>query len=178
MTRPYIIIRRFAYEEPHHLNLVIWASNGVFTGSLEYYCNADDLARIGVRLMAFPERSGDVFTYELGSCRPEDRFAFHFLLRASTLDSAGHCALQLTMNNNQPQPNDGACSFSISTEAAAINRLGRLFKGFAELKHTDLRWLETEGELLTPTPNAEQNACSEPRGSASVPGWTSFSRGR
>ncbi len=77
MSPPFIIIRRHPYEEPYHLNLVITASNGVFAGTLEYYCNATDLTEMGSKLMSFPERIGDTYSYELGSPRPEDRFAFH-----------------------------------------------------------------------------------------------------
>jgi hypothetical protein len=65
-----------------------------------------------------------------------------------TLDSAGHCALQLTLNNNRPSPDDGSCSFSIRAEPAAINRLGRLLTAFGELKHSELRWSDTDGELM------------------------------
>jgi len=148
MTPPFIIIRRYPYEEPYHLNLVISASNGAMSGTLEYYCNAEDLIKVGDHLAAFPGQHDDSYTYELGSPRPEDRFAFHFVLRAATLDSAGHCALQFTMSNNRPLPDDMSCSFSIRAEPAAINRLGRLLRAFGDLKHLELRWSDTDGELV------------------------------
>ena len=80
MSQPFISIRRQPYEEPYHLNLVISASNGVLIGSLEYYCSAGDLEKVGSKLAAFPERVGDSYFYKLGSPRPEDRFAFHLVL--------------------------------------------------------------------------------------------------
>jgi hypothetical protein len=135
---------------------------------LEYYCNADDLTEMGSKLMAFPERIGDTYSYELGSPRSEDRFAFHFVLRAHTLDSAGRCALQISMNNNRQQPDDSSCSFSIRTEAAAINRLGRLLKTFGELKHTTLHWSETAGELLTGEPTTSAEADGPASGSRQI----------
>lgn len=147
MRSPFIIIRRHPYEEPYHLRLVITASNGVFAGTLEYYCKADDLAEIGRNLTVFPRTIEDTYSYELGSPRP-DKFAFHFVLRADTLDSAGHCALHISMKNNREQPNDCSCSFSIRTEPGAINLLGRLLTTFGELKHRTLRWSETSGDLL------------------------------
>ncbi|MEN9600901.1 MAG: hypothetical protein RIS56_507 [Verrucomicrobiota bacterium] len=161
MKPPFIIIHRHPYEEPYHLNLVISASNGVMSGTLEYYCNAEDLGEVGGKLAVFPERKGDTYVYELGSPRPEDRFAFHFALRTSTLDSAGHCALQLTMNNNRPSPDDVSCSFSIRAEPAAINRLGRLLTAFGELMHSELRWSDTDGELIE-----GQTTIAEPDGPA------------
>jgi hypothetical protein len=148
MNPAFIIIRRQPYEEPYHLRLVITASNGVFGGTLEYYCNALDLIDMGTKLMAFPASIGDSYSYELGSPRPEDRFAFHFVLRAYTMDSSGHCALHISLNNNRREPDDSSCSFSIRTEASAINRLGHLLKTFGKLKHRTLRWSEKSGDLL------------------------------
>ena len=147
MTPPFITLRRIPYEEPYHLCLVISASNGEYSGSLEYYCNAKDVAEVGNRLAAFPEMVGDDYTYELGSPRPEDRFAHHLILRVFTVDSAGHSALQIVMNNNRKPPDDCSCSFTIPAEVSAINRLGRLFKTFGELKHEMLRWSTTKGGL-------------------------------
>lgn len=148
MNPPFIVIHRHPYEEPYHLNLVISASNGEMRGTLEYYCNAADLKDVGSRLAAFPQKTEDSYVYELGTPRPEDQFAFHFAIRISSLDSAGHCALQLTMNNNRPSPDDLSCSFSIRAEPAAINRLGRLLTAFGDLKHSELRWSDTDGELI------------------------------
>lgn len=118
------------------------------SGTLEYYCNAEDLTEVGDTLAAFPRQPDDSYTYELGSPKPEDRFAFHFALRAATLGSTGHCALQFTMSNNGPPPDDMSCSFSIRAEPAAINRLGRLLSAFGDLKHFELRWSDTDGELV------------------------------
>lgn len=148
MKPPFITIRRKPYEEPYHLNLVISASNGVASGALEYYCNAEDLREIGGRLAGFPEKVDDVFVYEVGSPRPEDRFAHYLMLRVTALDYARRCVLQLTMNNNRPSPDDVSCSFSIRAETAAVNRLGRLLTVFGELNRLELRWSDTDGELV------------------------------
>lgn len=148
MRPPFIILRRQPYEEPYHLNLVVSAGNGTTGGTLEYYCNAEDVGKLGSRLAEFPKKRRDNYVYELGSPRQEDNFAFHFALRALTLDSAGHCALQIVMNNNLPPPDDLACSFSIRAEPAAVNRLGRLLREFGALKHLELRWSDSEGELV------------------------------
>jgi hypothetical protein len=109
MSSSSIVIRRHPYEEPRHLNLVISATHGGFAGTLDYYCSATDLVEIGTRLMAFPERTGDNYVYERGSTHPEDRWAYYFSLRAFTVDSSGHCALQITMNNNASRPDACAC---------------------------------------------------------------------
>ena len=144
-----IQIKRVPYEEPYHANLVFSASNGVFDGFLEYYCNASDLKDLGKALRAFPKRVPDTFSYEIGSTKPEDNFAYHFALHAYTTDNSGHCALQVVIDNNQARPDEGACRFSIQAEPAAINRLGDLLTEFAGLKHHELIWtVSGKGDAL------------------------------
>jgi hypothetical protein len=149
MVRPFIVMRRYPYEEPYHLRLVLSAGNGVFAGSLEYYCNADDLAAVGHRLMTFPTKVGDSYAYELGSFKEEDRFAFHLLLNVRTSDSAGHCSLRISMSNNRPEPDKGSCTFCIQIEPSAVNRLGSLLRAFGELKHLELRWSDVDSGLFS-----------------------------
>ncbi len=49
----------------------------------------------------------------------------------------------MSCNTTPPQ----ACEFSITTEAAAINRLGYLFERFAKLEHLELKWASMTAEL-------------------------------
>jgi hypothetical protein len=145
-----IEIKRFPYEEPYHVHLFFSASNGVFDGFLEYYCNASDLKDIGKALRSFPKKVPNAYSCEIGSTRPEDNFAYHFALHAYTTDNLGHCALQVVIDNNQDRPYEGACRFSIKAEPAAINRLGKLLTDFAKLKHQQLNWtVSGEGDGLT-----------------------------
>jgi hypothetical protein len=144
-----IQIKRVPYEEPYHVNHVFTASNGVFNGFLEYYCVASDLKDIGTALRAFPTKVPNAYSYEIGSTRPEDNFAYHFALHAYTTDCSGHCALQVVIDNNQDRPDEGVCRFSIRAEPAAINRLGNLLMEFANLKHHELNWtVSGEGDAL------------------------------
>ncbi len=145
VKKPSIVLQRYPYEEPHHLNLVLIASNDTFSGSLEYYCNADDLKEIGNTLKHFPKQVPDKYVYKLGSQAKEDNFAFFLELNAFTTDSAGHCALSVAINNNQQGPDSAACHFCMRTEASAINHLGNLLIQFGKLQHFELVW-ETSGE--------------------------------
>jgi hypothetical protein len=118
------------------------------SGTLDYYCNADDLKIIGNGLANFPKHIGDEYKYEIGSPNPKDRWAYHFMLRAITINMSGHCALQVVMNNNRHEPPDAcSCNFSIKAEPAAINRLGNLFLRFADLNYRKFTWTETEESL-------------------------------
>ena len=135
-----IQIERFPYEEPYLVNLGLTASNGNFQGTLEFFCNASELADIGKALSAVRKTIPDEYSYEIGSTKPEDRFAYYFALRVYTRGLRGNCAHQVVINNNQQEPDEGACRFSIQTDRVAINRLGALLLEFAELKHRQLHW--------------------------------------
>ena len=148
MNNAGIKITRFPYEEPYHLRLVIEASNGNLNGCLEYYCNASDLKGLGHKMSKFSGKKDEKIAYKLGSERPEDRFAFFFGLEIAALDSVGHCAIKLQMNNNRPMPYTEVCGFCISADLGDINRLGSLFSTFAKLEHQILKWSVGEGELL------------------------------
>jgi len=140
-------VERFIYEELHPLHLQFSATNGVFSGSFDDYWGVGNLEEIGNGLTNFPKRIGDEYKYEAGSSRLEDNYAYHFILRAYTTGSSGHCALQFTINKNSSPPHEGICTFSIPAEVAAINRLGKLFCRFAKLEHHKFVWTETDESL-------------------------------
>jgi hypothetical protein len=143
----YIKIIRKPYEEPHQLNLLIDASNGVQRAQLEFYDIRLSLIKVADRLENFPRHRDDVFVWELGSERPEDRWGFYFRFRAFTLDSIGHGAIQLRFNNNSPLPYREISEFCIQAVSADFNRLGQLFREFSKLEHKTLEWTVTEGHL-------------------------------
>src|SRR5262249_39295897 len=125
---------------------------------LEFYLNANALVGWADAMEHFPKHQGSVFLFELGSEKPEDRFAFYFRLRLFTVDSAGHCAIQFRFNNNQALPEREISEFCSLTEAAKINRLGSLCREFAKLRHSVLRWSLTDGKLYESIQEAEQAA--------------------
>ena len=148
MTDTGIKISRAPYEEPYHLNLKISASNGRLSGELEYYCNADDLPRIGQEMRAYTGKKDADIVYELGSEKPEDRFAFFLSLRVQAIDSRGHCCVIIRLNNNESPPDGEMSEFAIRAEVADINRLGELLAEFGQLRHRLLLWRVINGELV------------------------------
>lgn len=146
------------------MHLILEASNGNSLGVLEYYDNASAFKEWADALESFPRNGRSAFLHELGSERPEDRFAHYFRLRAFTTDRLGHCAIQLRMNNNSELPDRDISEFCIRAEAADINRLGALCRKFAMLNHEVLHWRLTEGELYETRVDAEQAAASDVRG--------------
>lgn len=153
-----IRITRFPYEEPYHLNLWIAASNGRLNGNLEYYCNANDLGSFGKQLADFSGKRSEEITYELGSERPEDRFAFFLSLKVKALDTVGHCAVVIRLNNNQAVPERELSEFCIKAEVADINRLGKLFIEFGRLQHRALEWSVYDGKLIKEDEEAQPTA--------------------
>jgi hypothetical protein len=108
---PLLTVRRYPFEEPHNTHLEFLASNGTFTGATDIYCTVSDIAEIGRALKAFPANVGDEYKYEYGSPDPRANWASYFVLRAFTIDRAGRCALQFTINLNRAEPDEGACRF-------------------------------------------------------------------
>ena len=139
-TKSQIVVKRYPYEEPHHLQLEFFVSNGNFCGNTDIYCNVDDLITIGHASREFPSKIDDEYRYEYGSENPEDRYYRYFLLRAYTIDSVGHSAIQFSISNNQTEPNEGKCRFSIRADVASINRLGELFENFSKLEDLEFSW--------------------------------------
>ena len=150
MTSPYIIIRRYPYEEPYATELSICVSNGYFGGEMRIFVNVEDIAKIGQELKKFPEfplKQDDEYRYEVGSQNLEEKCSYYFLLRAYTINSVGNCAIQIAMNLNGKEPYEGLCKFSIQTDPINVNRLGELLEDFSKLQHRELRWAIGEGEL-------------------------------
>ena len=140
----YIRIERIPYEEPYHVQLVWSVSNGNTSTSFEYYDNAESLIELADHLEQFPRHRDDVFLVEVGSERPEDRFAYYFRFRVFTTDSRGGSAIQIRFSNNGELPYREIAEFCIRTEPASLNRLGKLFREFAKLQHDCLAWTESE----------------------------------
>ncbi|MDI1315070.1 hypothetical protein [Prosthecobacter sp.] len=144
-----IRIQRFPYEEPYHVQLNLSAENGRFSGGFDFYTGVHSLKEFAVTLQNFPNHIGDEIQFVYGSPRKEDRTYRHLIIRAYTVGRVGHCSIQFTFNNHEEEPDEGSARFSISADAAAVNRLGKLLERFSELQHLELLWSPDEEELYT-----------------------------
>ncbi|MBV6413773.1 MAG: hypothetical protein OMOMHJEC_01592 [Xanthomonadales bacterium] len=144
----YLKLTRFAYEEPHNLELQLEVSNGIFSGALHIYLKRSDIEEIGSALLLFPRNSTDVYRFEVGSERLEDRWAYYFLLRAFTFGARGQSAILFRLNNNRDLPFRGLSEFCIEAEVAHINTLGRLLLEFGKLEHERLLWSNAESGVF------------------------------
>ena len=142
----YLKITRIPYEEPSHVKLIVSASNGEQSGSLEIYDGAASLLDTATALTDFPFNQQS-YTWELGSEDPKVRFGFYFLFEVKLIDPQGHAFIHFRMNNNEDLPDKAMAEFSIRTEIAGINRLGNLFQAFARLDSEQLTWDGSNGEI-------------------------------
>ena len=145
--KPFIRITRYPYEEPYLLNLVVAASNGRQQGELEIYANSDDLASFARELRGFPNQNDDSVDWQLGSERPEDRFAFYYRLRAFRVSPTGQCAIEVRFSNNCEPPHREVVEFSIEALPSDLDRLADLLERFGRLEHKVLEWNVISGEL-------------------------------
>ena len=82
MHKPYLTVRRYPWdEEPINVEVQISASNGLFAGTVQVYCAAQDLAEMGSDLQKFPASVGDEYRFEIGSEDPAQPCSAYFLLR-------------------------------------------------------------------------------------------------
>lgn len=144
---PLIKITRHEYEEPHHLNLIFEAANENQSTTFGYYCNATDLSDIADHLEVFPRHNTDVFLYEFGSERKEDKHAYYFRMRVFLINGTGNCAIQVRTNNNEELPEREISEFCILAVASQINKLGQLFRTYSKLNHKVLQWSVIDGHI-------------------------------
>lgn len=145
--KPYLIIARHPYEELYHTSLVIQAHNGRFSGELEIFIGVDELMEIGNALSTFPNKTPDEYKFLAGDeDNPED-FAYFFSLKIYTIDSVGHCAIQVSFNSCQQPPDEGIAKFSIEANPSAINELGKALIKMQSFENSAIRWTPEKTEF-------------------------------
>ncbi|UTO20162.1 hypothetical protein NGC85_03420 [Acinetobacter sp. Z1] len=140
----HIKIERIPYEEPYHLELHWDISTSTQSVKFVLYQNANDLLTIASGLENFPLHANDLFSYEIGSEKKADNFAYYFQLNAFLTNPLGQSALHIKFCNNSSSPYTSSSEFYIHTLPSDINRLGNLFRKFSELKDSFLIWNDKE----------------------------------
>ena len=149
-----IRVVRTPYEEPDSTYITIFASNGLFSGETDLYCAVDDLMEIGQALARFPTKVPDEYQFIYGSANPADRFYRFLLIRARTVNLAGHCALHFEFDLNQDEPNEGRASFSLPVEPWALEELGRQFQELHGDPSGRFEWTPSHGRVKGFDPTA------------------------
>lgn len=142
-----IHIVREPYEEPYGINLIFRASNGENSGQLEIYDNASRLNELANMLEDFPFKDTKSFLWELGSEKPEVRFAFYFKVEFSLIKHSGECAIGIRLNNNKDGIDKSISEFYIRCHPAELYKLGQLFREFSKLEKKTLTWNGPDGSV-------------------------------
>lgn len=142
-----IEIIRNPYEEPYHINLIFKASNGESSGKLEIYDNADRLKKLADVLEDFPFKEPKKYLWELGSEKPEDRFAFYFKCEFLLIKHTSECLVRIRLNNNESGIEKSISEFNIQCKPAELNKLGQLFREFSKLEKQTLIWNGLNGKV-------------------------------
>ncbi len=136
----FLNMTRQPYEEPYHVNLLVSAGNQSTQAEFEIYAHASDLNDAAVALIGFPKTDKDIFTWQLGSEKENDRFAFYFCLRVFQFSPTGRCAIEIRFNNNQEPPNQQIVEFCIDAYPSDLDRLGTMLKAFGRLEDLTMEW--------------------------------------
>jgi len=132
----FIRFQRYEYDaEEWHVGIT--ASNGAIQSYDEIYCYPTDLKNFASALKSFPSGINDEFKFEQGM--EDKRSDCYLLLKIYVRDSAGHCAIQVRMNNNRDGVYEGLAAFAIKAEAASLNSLGNSLDQFATGNNRDFR---------------------------------------
>ncbi len=131
-------------------------SNGRTLAMLDnFYISSVNLIAWADALEKFPRHREDVFLFQVGSENPDDKWQYYFQFRAFTTDSLGHSALHFRFNNNKDLPEREVSELCVKAEPSQINNLGKLFREFAKLNHSVLRWWVENGMLYETIQDAE-----------------------
>ena len=145
--KSFIRITRLPYEEPYHVHLTVVASNGRQLGEIEVYSNAEGLAALASKVRGFPKDKGETVSWELGSERPEDHFAFYFRLRVFQVAASGRFGIELRLCNHREPPDRALVEFSIEALPSDLDRLADLLERFSRGGLRVLEWNVDDDEF-------------------------------
>lgn len=94
-----------------------------------FYGDADTFKAFGKSLVEFPKNATDTVEFQAGEDGHPSSMGY-LLMLAYCASPLGHTALKITVDNNEKMPSHTRFEFSISSEAASINKLGSLLAGW------------------------------------------------
>jgi hypothetical protein len=119
------------------LQLEVGASNGRTSARMELYAYPADVLSFASALEGFPANAESEVVWESGGADP--KWFGHMRLRAHVLDGSGHSALEILMEVRGIPPNSAMSKFSLRSNPADLNELGRRI----------MAWLAEPSEQLT-----------------------------
>ena len=115
---------QFSVVDPDddYLGIEIHGWNERFSGTTFIYAGLGELSEFAARIAGFPANKQDTRTYEFGSLDTQCAGGY-CSLRFFTLDSAGHAALEIIVEDGAPRFGPESATFRLHVvDAASIDR--------------------------------------------------------
>lgn len=119
---PHIQLESLWTDTDEMLQLDITASNDAQVGRQDFYVYPEQLEAFARELMAFPKDRGHTVSLEYGE---DPQFYCYVRIRALVLDSRGHSALEVSLDNRQDPPLKAESLFYMACEPATVNVFGK-----------------------------------------------------
>jgi hypothetical protein len=103
------------------------------------YGDPDMFTEFGKKLMAFPKDATETVCFELGYAEHPSVFGY-LRIEAYCTSPVGHTALRITAENDEERAAHHRFEFSISSEAASINKLGALLANWQVETTPQITW--------------------------------------
>ncbi len=132
-----LLLKALPYDDDA-LHVELYASNASFAAAQDFYCYPEDVRAFGERLSELPAHGQEEVVWEIGA--PSAEWAYHVKLRVYLVDALGHSALEIFVDNHFISPARGVAAFSIPSEPASLNRLGRSLVAWSSDHSQPLEW--------------------------------------
>ena len=120
---PRVELKTIWTDDDGMLQVVVGATNGSASASMEVYSYPDEIESFATRLESFPSNQDDQVAWESGDA--DRKWYGHMLLRAHVLDGSGHSAVEVLMDVRGDPPNRATSHFFLRCNPADLNELGR-----------------------------------------------------
>lgn len=125
------------YDDDGMCTFFVTVQKGALEVRARFFGNVDSWKGFGQALLEFPKTPTDYVFFHSGTDSVYDEKLF---LKAYAYGSPTHTALSITIDHQTEPPNDFRIQFSISAEAASLNRLGRLLVNWEVNNTSKIYW--------------------------------------
>ncbi|HEY1710481.1 MAG TPA: hypothetical protein VGG10_19580 [Rhizomicrobium sp.] len=127
---------RFSFDDAQNWHVEIFASNGSFTASSDFYCTATALLAFSDELLNFPSSRDASAEFRIGSAGTSE----FIHLRAYVFDNTGHAAIETRIERRGSAPHTASANFHVRCEISAINRLGDMLRQWISAPDRPMMW--------------------------------------
>ena len=116
--------------EPDLRDYFMYATNGFWAGSVEFYEYSDVIKNLAGKMMEYSGKDTERIDYENGSL--EGKSPYHLTLAVYATDGLGHTNIHFTMVDNADLHGGRNAEFYIQTVPIEINKIGGNFLACCE----------------------------------------------